>query len=382
MKLRFARGASVAIALGLVLSGGAAALAASSPTGAKPAAIKWKEGKKLPETATRFDGALVDGKVYFLGWRVDDAGTTDGAIWYYDIKKGKYVNTKAEMPIPISNYEIAVLKDKTGVGLYTFGGRDANGKIIKTVQVYYPKTNKAVKLSKKDDWPGQTPSKCVSLIGTGVTVVKNIAYAVGGMSFSTSVPPCQDDNSNQVWSYDPSAATGKHWKQVAKLNVARGYVATAVEGTTIYAIGGDSNDVGTLTAQSTVESWKIGSKSWDDKGVADLTEACDESQAFGLSGSLVLAGCGQWPNALADVQTYDIKKNKWSMSGAMNEARRNQAGENIGTAAKPNLMIAGGYNSDGTAILDTTENGTAGKFALRWGQQSHVTSYNTHAPLF
>jgi len=372
MKMRFARGGSILIAAGLVLSGGAAAVAAHvSPN----VAIKWKEGKKFPSTATRFDGALVDGKVYFLGFRVDDAGTTDGSVWYYDVKKDKYTDTKVDMPIPISNYEIAVLKDKTGTGLYVFGGRDANGKIIKNVQVYYPKSNKAMQV-KSDPWPGTTPSKCVSLPGTGVTTVGGKAYVLGGMSFSTSVPACQDDNSNQVWSFDPMGKAGKRWSSEAKLNVARGYISPTAVGSTIYAVGGDVNDAATLTATDVVESWKVGSKSWSDKGVADLPEPCDESQAFGfakgsLGGTVTLAGCAQWPNSLADVQQYNIKSDKWSMVGAMNEARRNQAGENIGSATKPKLMIVGGYNADGSAILDSSEVGTPGKAKAGFGTAAH-----------
>src|SRR4051794_36861185 len=88
----YSRGASIALAVGLVV--GSAALAA----GSSPAVnVKWKEGKVFPSTATRFDGATVGSKVYFLGFRVDDAGTTDGSVWYYDLKKDKYFDTKVDM---------------------------------------------------------------------------------------------------------------------------------------------------------------------------------------------------------------------------------------------------------------------------------------------
>jgi len=206
---------------------------------------------------------------------------------------------------------------------------------------------------------------------------------MGGMSFSTSIPACTDDNSNQVWSFDPMGKDGKRWKSMPKLTQARGYVSPAVVGNTIYAIGGDVNDVGTLTAQATVESWKIGAKKWDDKGAKDLLEPCDESRAFGLDSTVVLAGCGQWPNSLPDVQVYDVKKDKWSQDTPLNEARRNQAGENIGSASKPNIMIVGGYNLDGTAILDTSEFGTAGKFIGQLGSaQAGVSGTARTASLF
>ena len=365
MKLRYARGLSVAVAVGLLLSGGAALAAGPSPS----VAVKWKSGKDFPSSATRFDGAKVGSKVYFLGFRVDDAGTTDGSVWYYDLKKGKYVDTKVDMPVPISNYTVAPLHDKKGLGLYTFGGRDATGKILKTVQVYYPATNKAM-VVKSDPWPGTTPSKCVSMPGTGVAVAGNTAYVLGGMSFSTSVPPCTDDNSKQVWRFNPKGKPGKKWKAQPALTQARGYVTPAViGGKTIYAIGGDVNDAGTLNAQKTVESWTVGNRKWNDKAVKDLPEACDESQAFAfdkgpLGGTITLAGCGQFPNALPDVQQYNVKSDKWSKAGALKEARRNQAGASIGTNAKPQLMVVGGYNADATIILSSSEIGTPGASGL------------------
>ena len=206
MRMRFARAGSIALTVGLVLAGGAAVAGGASPA----TSVKFKSGAEAPFGGTRFDGAVVDGKVYFLGFRIVD-NTTDGSIWTYDIAKKKYADTKIDMPVPVSNYTIAVLKDKTGTGLYVFGGRDNDGASVNTVQVFYPKTGKASVL-KKDKFPGKTPSDCISLPATGVAVVSNKAYVLGGMSFSTSVPPCVDDVSKQTWSFDPMGKEGKKWK--------------------------------------------------------------------------------------------------------------------------------------------------------------------------
>ncbi len=364
MRMRFARVGIIAIAAGLVLSGGTALAAGTSPD----VGVKFKSGAEAPFGGTRFDGALVDGKVYFLGFRIVD-NTTDGSIWTYDVKKKKYADTKIDMPVPVSNYTIAVLQDKTGTGLYIFGGRDNDGASINTVQVFYPKTGKA-SVVKTDPFPGTTPSDCIAIPGTGVAVVDNKAYVMGGMSFATSVPACVDDQSKQTWSFDPMAKDKKKWTAGPALKTARGYISPAVVGNTIYAIGGDTNDAGTLNASAKVESWKVGSKKWspetDMPAVGDLgIQGCDESQAFGfdsgpLANTITLAGCGQWPNALPDVLQYDVKKGKWSNIGALAEARRNQAGANIGTDAKPQLMVLGGYNSDGSLVLTTSEIGTPG----------------------
>lgn len=357
MKMRFTRGVIIASAMGLVMSGGAVQAAGSSPD----VPVQWKEGEPAPFAATRFDGEVVGKKVYFLGFRAAD-DSTDGSIWYYNIRKKKYVDTGDDMPVPISNYTIAALKDKTGLGLYTFGGRDAAGKILTTVQVYYPATGES-KVLKDDRWPGKTPSDCTSLPATGVAVVGNTAYVMGGVSFAAS--GCLDDTSKQVWSFDAKGNKGKKWTKQPSLNVARGYLMPTVIGDKIYAIGGDVNEAGSLIAQAAVEAWKVGANAWNDANFADLPQPCDESQAFGfesgeLGGTITLAGCGQWPNALPDVLQYKVERDTWSVVGALNEARRNHAGANIGSASAPKLFVLGGYNADSSATLMTSEIGTAG----------------------
>lgn len=369
MRMRFARGVMIASAMGLVMSGGAALAATPSPDAAADAVtspdvdVNWTLGEPSPFGGTRFDGARVGKKVYYLGYRLAD-NSTDGSIWTYNIETKKFKDTGVDMAVPVSNYTVAVLEDNTGLGLYTFGGRTASGETTTTVQVFYPATEET-KVIGADPWPGTTPSECVSLPATGVAVVDNTAYVMGGMSFSTSIPPCIDDQSKEVWRFKPKASGGNRWTKMPSLKVARGYISPAADGNRLYAIGGDVNEAGALVAQPTVESWKIGAAKWNDTNFEDLPEGCDESQAFAfgggdLGGTITLAGCGQWPNAIATTYQYDIADNSWSNVGALNEARRNHAGVNIGSASKPKLFVLGGYSSDGAAVLTSSEIGKAG----------------------
>jgi hypothetical protein len=371
MKARFARALVVSIAA-VFLCSGETALAGVSTQATGPAApvgVKWKVGKPSPFAGTRFDGQFVvqNQRVYFLGFRQAD-DSTSGEVWYYDVLTKTYVDTGTVMPVPVSNYTIAPLDDANGYGLYIFGGRDASPAVVTTVQVYYPATNTA-RVVTSDPWPGTTPSGCVSLPATGVAVVNNLAYVMGGIGF-TSIGCVADENSSQVWRFDPTAPAGKKWQQGPDLNVARGYITAAVlQGTgqrhrdAIYAIGGDINDAGSLTPQTVVEKYKIGWTAWKNRLTADLPEACDESQAFAfdtgpLANTITLAGCGQWPNALPDVLQYDRRADSWSIIGALNEARRNQAGASIGTADSPKLYLLGGYAGDGASVLQSSEVGT------------------------
>ena len=356
MRMRFARGVVFASAMGLIMSGGVAVAAEPDVD------VGWNTGTAFPVGATRFDGAKVGGKVYFLGYR-DTNNETDGSIWTYNIKRKKYKDTGIDMAVPISNYTVAVLEDQTGLGLYTFGGRDATGLTTDVVQVFYPSTM-TTKVINSDPWPGTTPSDCVSLPATGIAVVANKAYALGGMSFSTSVPPCVDDVSRQVWRFNPKGDAGTKWKRQPSLKVARGYITPAViNGDRILAIGGDLNEAGTLVATPAVDSWKVGGEKWNDTNFADLPVGCDESQAFAfdggpLGGTVTLAGCGQWPMAVADVYQYDVAGDSWSIVGALNEARRNHAGANIGSQSTPKLFVVGGYSTDGATALSSSEIGT------------------------
>jgi hypothetical protein len=362
------RGLAVLAASALVFSGGTA-LAAHTSTPKAPkhvsASTSWKEGKPSDFAGTRFDGAYdpTSKKVYFLGFRTT-GDATDGTVWSYDPATATYAMTGATMQVPISNYQIAPLTDTKGFGLYIFGGRDANAQLTTATQVYYPGTN-TVKTIGADPWPGTTPSGCVSLPAMGVATYKNKAYVMGGAAFSAN--GCvADENSAQTWVFDPMAAGGSRWKKLPKLNVARGYVTPVVAGKTLYAIGGDVNDAGSLVPQATVEKLNLANPlKWNDGKVADLIEPCDESQAFyytagPLANNLILAGCGQWPNALPDNLAYDIAADSWSIVGALKDNVRNQAGWSKGTGAKMKMYILGGFG-EASGFVDPVNNLQIGK---------------------
>ena len=91
----------------------------------------------------------------------------------------------------------------------------------------------------------------------GAIGLGNKGYVLGGASFSTSVPPCVDDQSAQTWIFDPMGAAGARWQQGPSLNVARGYITPAISGGRIYAIGGDVNQAGTLGAYLAISAYAL-----------------------------------------------------------------------------------------------------------------------------
>jgi hypothetical protein len=331
MKQRHLFALGLLVAVGLLTASVPAVAAqrhASTPK-VPDVSVTWTTGTPVPFAATRWDGEYIPSlnRVYFLGFRAAD-NTTDGSIWYYDVATDTYVDTGKDLRLPISNYAIAALTDAHGLGLWVFGGRDNLGNLVTNVQVYYPAANKVFDVT-TDPWPGRTPSNCVSLPGMGVAVVQNKAYVMGGFSVSAAPVNCVDETSAQTWIFDQNAPAGTRWTQGPDLNVSRTYITTAVLGGRIYAIGGDTDVAGTLFASPTVEAWKPGTAAWNDGAVTDLPVSCDESAAFvntagPLRGGIVLSTCGQWPNASPN--TYFYKNNVWALVGAVNEARRNQAG--------------------------------------------------------
>jgi len=340
--------------------------------------VSFTEGPPAPFAAARFDGALDPStkRIYFLGFRQADNSTT-GEVWYYDLATKTYVDAGVAMPIPVSNYQIAPLNTANGLGFFIFGGRDAFGFNVASTQVYYPATNTTA-VVESDPWPGRLswPAGCITLPATGVTTLDDRAYVMGGVTVNGGrARDCPNDNSPQVWAFDPMAAPGSRWEKQPSLNVPRGFIISTVLHGRIYAIGGDQSIGGWLYRQTTVESWAPGDLSWDDTDVADLIEACDESQAFAfstgpLADTITLADCGGFPGPSPDVWQYNDTTNLWSMITVMNEARRNQAGVEIGTSRNPKMFVLGGYTGDGTEVLQSSEIGHAGasdgdSFAVR-----------------
>jgi hypothetical protein len=314
----------------------------------------WTTAPDAPFAFTRFDGeySLQNGNVYFLGGRLPD-NTTDGSIWSYDPVSGSYTDTGVDMPVPISNYTIARLDDGSGNELFMiFGGRDNNGVVVNTVQGYNPVANTTVDYTATDPYPELTSPG-------GVEVVGNKAYSFGGFDAVATTAGCHI--------FDITAADGARWTSCPDLNLSRSYIGTAVVDGVIYAMGGDTWDGAALIAQTITEKLDTANPTaWDDASVADLPGPCDEFRAFGfdtnsgydVAGKIIAAGCGQWPNAIADSSSYDVASNTWDTTFPdLNVIRRNHAGTFIpvGTTGAPGLWVWGGYDSTGGAVLATPE---------------------------
>ncbi len=349
-------------ALSVGLTGGFSHAARAAQSGAAPASPEdyvysdWVEQPNSAFAFTRFDAeySYDTDMVYFLGGRLADS-STDGSVWSYDPDTGVYSDTGVDMPVPISNYQIARVVNSSGDEEFVlFGGRPAAGGVTNTVQSYIPSSNTAVDYTGTDPYP-------FAVAPGGVVVVDNIAYTFGGFD----AVAMYDD----TYLFDITAAAGSRFTAGPPLNMARSYIAgTAVDGY-VYAIGGDSWDGTSLFAENIAERLDTSNPAaWDDAGVADLPIACDETPAFGFdsdsdydyAGSIVVGGCGQWSSEIDEVQFYDVAANTWDVDFPnLNQSRRNHAGAFIpdgdGTGGMPGMWVWGGIQAGDANVLTIPE---------------------------
>lgn len=317
----------------------------------------WLEYTPSPFNFWRFDAEYVTDtdRVYVLGGRLSDA-STDGSIWSFTVgRPGSWAYTGITLDTPISNYDIAMLNDDNGLGLYVFGGRTEDGTMTTDVQVYYPVTNTVATIL-TDPWPGLADDQTVTFPG-GVAVANNKAYAFGGFS-GTGI-------SAQTWVFDPLAPAGSRWTQGPDLGMARSYIASAtLVNRYVFAIGGDDWDGTQLIAQPIVEGLDTQNMGAGWRRLADLPPAssgiagCDENRAFGFGTSIFLAGCGQWnqvPSELADCFLYNALNNTWDSYPSLNQARRNHAGALYQRGNRSAFYVLGGRQENDTNILNSSE---------------------------
>jgi hypothetical protein len=326
----------------------------------------WTAGPDSDFQFWRFDGEFspATGKVYFLGGRETGGTNTNGRVWSFDPVTGAYADTGVDMPVPVSNYTIARVTDASANELLMiFGGRDAGGVVVNTVQGYNPVTNTTVDLTATDPYPEVTSPGAVVVVG-------NKAYSFGGFDAVATTAGCHI--------FDITAADGARWTSCPDLTVSRSYIAAGVVDGVIYAVGGDTWDGAALNPQTIAEKLDTANPTaWDDASVADLPLPCDENRGFGfdtgsgydLAGKVIVAGCGQWPNSpseLAESLSYDPVTNTWDQSFPdLIQARRNHAGvfipdlggfkpEGIVTGT-PGMWVFGGRMTDDNTILATPE---------------------------
>ena len=181
-----------------------------------------------------------NGNIYLLGGRhgVDGEDVALQWIWQYApgnpgtwTQKTALLDSSPAGSRYTANMAAAVLTNSNGVRIYAIGGSSIDSVPTPVVRVYDPVADS---LTTDDAWPANP----VRVPG-GYAVVNNKLYIFGG--FSSIANAGTGGVFTDTWRFDPMAASGSRWTQLASanLNLGRGYIAGVALDGMIYAIGGD-----------------------------------------------------------------------------------------------------------------------------------------------
>lgn len=321
----------------------------------------WQPGPEMDSTVwggtagsgfARFSGQYygATNRIYFLGGRLEDNSTT-GIVFYFDLQTRTYAATGATMPTPVSNYYISpVANDGNGhgLGLYVIAGRDNAGTNINTVQVYYPQDNTVATMT-ADPLPVGTAVRAVG----GQAVVNDKIYVFGGFSGTTMF--------TETYRYDPALAAGSRWTNLnCPLPSGRSYIASAVVGNKIYALGGDEY-TSTLVpiADTLVLDTNNLAACWQDGAMADLPTGNGDAQAIyvpdgylgGSAGGIFMVG-GYWPTPgpYRWVFRYDMATDTWENFPQMVNFDPATGRRNYALAYVPDVVLKNGTHGLGDGV--------------------------------
>jgi PKD repeat protein len=301
----------------------------------------WLPGPSdAPFEYNRFDGVFnpADELIYFLGGRTGGS-THDKSIWTYDPVNDVWSDTTCDMNENAANVTLALIEDDgTGRGeaIYVMGGYDViAAQNINVVQRFYPsEPGCVVENVTTDPYPDVDPTSGRPVGAGGFGVVDGKIYVFGGWD---SLSPYF---SNKTWEYDPLAAAGSRWTEIATapLGPARAYINSAVQGGLIYALGGIvSYTGGDLVPTNVAEVFDPASPGAGWTSLTNMPVATAEGRGFGFDvdtlgisqpqGKLYVVGGGDWPDASAEVLEYDVATDTWNQDfPELIQLRRDHAG--------------------------------------------------------
>ena len=183
----------------------------------------WVKRRDMPRLRMDFTTAVVDGKIYVIGGRVEDVPhkpIATGLVEVYDPLINKW-EKRADMPTARAGAKAEVVDGK----IYVLGGQNKwrvaslAERFNTHIEEYNPKTDK---------WR-QLPDMPMFKFGFASVVVNNEIYTIGGVNRENRLSYISD-----VDVYNP---TVDKWHKVESLTTPKETMSVVVNGT-IYALGG------------------------------------------------------------------------------------------------------------------------------------------------
>lgn len=196
-----------------------------------PSADLWVPMSAKPTTVTDVRAAIVGGRIYVPGGRLE-SGAISGLFEVYDPRRDRWA-TLAPLPAPRSGYAIAAVEGK----LYLLGGWD--GRTYRSeVWQYNPDD---------DTWRPRTPMPTARAFAA-VAVLDQQAYVVGGENSAGKLSVTER--------YSPAVeGSAEPWSTKAPTSVPVGHSDATVAGSLLMLIGADSATGRLLVYNPQIDSW-------------------------------------------------------------------------------------------------------------------------------
>jgi hypothetical protein len=243
----------------------------------------------------------------------------------------------------VNNMACGVLTVSGTSFIYCVGG-SAAAQTTATARVFFynPVTDSITTLPAGDNWPGDAVG---TILPGGFAVVNNKLYILGGFNINVA-------STNQIWQFDPTAATGAKWTQQI-VNTPEGimFAPTCSIGGIIYVAGASDYSGGTVI--DTTNSFSFNPATSSIATIAAIPRATGETRALNFNGQMWVIGGGRVaPNPSTEVDIYNPGTNTWTTGLPFATARRNFPADTDGSSR---IWLAGGYGSDGVTPQTSME---------------------------
>jgi N-acetylneuraminic acid mutarotase len=203
-----------------------------------PDARSWQSIASLPRPLHHANAAVVEGKLYVLGYLLDLAFTATAAAHVYDPERDMWSDLS---PMPLDRQRGSGATAVVGRDIYVIGG--ARGSSLELVDIYD---------TAGDAWrvgpslPAPREHLCAGAIGDKVVVAGGRAGSITGFTDSTIV-------------LEPGASD---WREVAPMPTARGGCAGAVLRERLLVFGGEGSPEGSTGVFPNAEAYDPSLDTW------------------------------------------------------------------------------------------------------------------------
>jgi hypothetical protein len=203
-----------------------------------PGARSWQPIARLSRALHHANAAVVDGKIYVLGYLTDLAFTATGAAHVYDPARDAWSDLS---PMPRGRERGSGATAVVGREIYVIGG--ASGSSLALVDIYD---------TESDAWrtgpalPAPREHLCAGAVGATVVVAGGRAGGITGFTDSTLV----------------LEAGAAEWREVAPMPTARGGCAGAVLRERLHVFGGEGNPEASSGVFSDAEAYDPSLDAW------------------------------------------------------------------------------------------------------------------------